>query len=141
MRSTCRGYHFPRALNNLGSFYQLDPTFKNTTESLKYFNKAIEAGYVKAMFNLGLCYSKGFLKTTDQDKAKKLFKRAAELGDHYSKLFYVDMLLNGDTSNCSEDELYEANKFCREMIAEEEERAEAYYFMGIMYEAGLGAPQ
>ena len=71
----------------------------------------------------------------------KLFKRAAELGDHYSKLFYVDMLLNGDTSNCSEDELYEANKFCREMIAEEEERAEAYYFMGIMYEAGLGAPQ
>lgn len=93
------------------------------------------------MFNLGLCYSKGFLETTDRDKAKKLFKRAAELGDHYSKLFYVDMLLNGDTSNCSEDELYEANKFCREMIAEEEERAEAYYFLGIMYEAGLGAPQ
>ena len=111
--------NFPRALNNLGSFYQLDPTYKNPTESLKYFNKAIEAGYVKAMFNLGVCYSKGFLKTTDQDKAKKLFKRAAELGDHYSKMFYVDMLLNGDTTNCSEDELYEANKFCREMIAEE----------------------
>jgi TPR repeat protein len=50
---------------------------------------------------LGLCYSKGFLKTTDRDKAKRLFKRAAELGDDYSKLFYVDMLLNGDTSNCT----------------------------------------
>lgn len=96
---------------------------------------------MKAMFNLGLCYSQGFLKSTDQNKAKELFRRAAQLGDFYSKLFYVDLLLNGDTSNCTEDDLVEANKFCREMIAEEEERAEAYYFLGVMYEGGLGAPQ
>lgn len=87
----------------MGSFYQLDAKYKNPDLSLKFFNKAIEAGYVKAMFNLGLCYSKGFLKTNDRDKAVNLFKRAAQLGDHYSKLFYVDMLLNGDTSNCTED--------------------------------------
>jgi TPR repeat protein len=53
------------------------------------------------MFNLALCYSQGFIGVSDPTKAKLLFKRAADLGDHYSKLFYVDLLLNGDTSLCS----------------------------------------
>ena len=133
--------NFPRGLNNLGSFYQLDPAFRSREKSLEHFDRAVEAGYVKAMFNLGLCHSQGFAGTPDPRKARQLFKRAADLGDHYSKLFYVDLLLNGDTAACSEDELYEAHRFCREMIAEEDDRAEAYYFLGIMYEAGLGAPQ
>ena len=92
-------------MNNLGSFYQLDPAYKNKDKSIDCFNKAVDAGYVKAMFNLALCYSQGFIGVSDPERAKKLFKRAADLGDHYSKLFYVDLLLNGDTSACSEDEL------------------------------------
>ena len=97
----------------MGSFYQLDPAYKNKEKSIECFNKAVDAGYVKAIFNLALCYSQGFVSTSDPNRARILFKRAADLGDHYSKLFYVDLLLNGDTSACSEDELYEAHKFCR----------------------------
>lgn len=93
------------------------------------------------MFNLALCYSQGFIGVSDPPRAKQLFKRAADLGDHYSKLFYVDILLNGDTSACSVDELEEANRFCREMIAEEDDRAQAYYFLGIMYQSGFGCAQ
>jgi TPR repeat protein len=33
--------NFPRGLNNLASFYQLDPQYKNPEKSLLYFKKAI----------------------------------------------------------------------------------------------------
>ena len=62
--------NFPRGLNNLGSFYQLDPTYKNKDKSIDCFNKAVDAGYVKAMFNLALCYSQGFIGISDPHRAK-----------------------------------------------------------------------
>lgn len=50
---------------------------------------------------------------------------------------YVELLLS-DIHSCSEDQLAEINRYCREIIAKDEENSEAYYFLGVMYEEGYG---
>lgn len=50
---------------------------------------------------------------------------------------YVEMMLN-DAASCTVDKLTDLNRFCREIIAKDEENAEAYYFLGIMCEEGYG---
>jgi hypothetical protein len=37
-----------------------------------------------------------------------------------------------DANTCTVDQLEELNRFCREIIAKDEENASAYYFLGIM---------
>ncbi len=50
---------------------------------------------------------------------------------------YVQMMLN-DVQRCSGDDLVQLNKYCREVVAKDEQNGEAYYFLGIMYEEGYG---
>lgn len=85
--------NFPRALNNLASFYYNDPKYKNQTKCLDYFQKAADAEYVKSLYNLGIIYLQGQMGVQDEQKAKRLIKRSAEKGDAQGKQNYVEMML------------------------------------------------
>jgi TPR repeat protein len=92
---------------------------------------------VKSLHNLGLIYYEGKLVKYNAEKSKNLIRRAAEKGDIEGRIMYVEMMLN-DASSCTVDQLADLNRFCREIIAKDEENAEAYYFLGIMLEEGYG---
>jgi uncharacterized protein len=86
---------------------------------------------------LGLIYYEGKLVKYDEIKSKNLIRRAAEKGDIEGRVMYIELMLS-DVHSCTEDQLAELNRYCREIIAKDEENAEAYYFLGVMYEEGYG---
>lgn len=43
-----------------------------------------------------------------------------------------------DAQKCGDDDFIEINKYCRELIAKDEELPEPYYFLGIIAENGYG---
>ena len=59
----------------------------------------------------------------DPEKSRGLVRRAAEKGDIEGRVLYVEMMLN-EVNRCSEDTLVELNKYCREIIAKEEDNPE-----------------
>lgn len=81
--------NFPRALNNLASFYFNNPKYKNESKCMDYFERAAEAEYVKSLYNLGIIYLQGEIGVQDEEKAKRLIKRSAEKGDIQGKQQYV----------------------------------------------------
>lgn len=81
--------NFPRALNNLASFYYNDPKYKDQAKCMEYFERAAEAEYVKSLYNLGIIYLQGEIGVNDQEKAKRLIKRSAEKGDIQGKQQYI----------------------------------------------------
>lgn len=52
-------HNFPRALNNLATFYWNNTKYKDQKKCLEYFERAAEAEYVKSLFNLGILYEEG----------------------------------------------------------------------------------
>jgi uncharacterized protein len=84
-----------------------------------------------------LIYYEGKLVKPNEEKAKNLIRRAAEKGDIEGRIMYTEMMLN-DASACTFDQLCELGRFCREILAKEDENSEAYYFLGIMLEEGYG---
>ena len=86
--------NFPRALNNLASFYYNDPKYKNENKRMDYFQRAAEAEYVKSLYNLGIIYLQGEMGVQDEEKAKSLIKRSAEKGDLQGKQQYIEMMLS-----------------------------------------------
>ena len=89
------------------------------------------------MHNLGLIYYEGKLVKHNETKAKDLIRRAAEKGDIEGRIMHIEMMLN-DANSCTYDQLVELNRFCREIIAKDDENSEGYYFLGIMLEEGYG---
>lgn len=91
---------FPRALNNFGKMLLQSrdcqfSTVKSSHEvkAVECFLKAHEQGYTKGTFNLGICYERGYYYARDIEKAKGMFKLAAEKGDADAKMFYGSYLL------------------------------------------------
>lgn len=64
-------------------------------EQAKWYLKAAEGGYVRAMYNISLCYSSGEGVTHNRQLARKWMKRAADHGhskaqfEHGLSLFSV----------------------------------------------------
>ena len=59
-------------------------------------------GYTKGTFNLGICYERGYFYPKNIEKAKMLFKIAADKGDVDAKMFYASYLLKDAVANGSE---------------------------------------
>lgn len=66
----------------------------------KWFLKAAEGGYVRAMYNASLCYSSGVGLSQSRRHARKWMRRAADRGhskaqfEHGLALFSVRHILN-----------------------------------------------
>ena len=111
--------HFPRAMNNLATFYFGNEKYRDERKCLRYLEDAAEAEYVKALHNLGVINYEGKLVPYNEEKAKNLIRRAAEKGDIEGRIMYTELLLN-DANSCTFDQLADLNKFCREIIAKDE---------------------
>ena len=81
--------NFPRALNNLATFYFSNEKHRSEKKCLRYLEEAAEAEYVKALHNLGLIYYEGKLVPHNEEKAKNLIRRAAEKGDIEGRIMYI----------------------------------------------------
>ena len=54
--------------------------YRDHEKSMEYYMKAVDMGSAKAMVEMGRRYYKGFLVPEDEEKARVLFKQAAQLG-------------------------------------------------------------
>jgi TPR repeat protein len=96
--------NFPRALNNLATFYFNSKSYNNPKKCLEYLERASEAEYVKSLHNLALIYIEGTMVNVDEVKGMNLLKRAAQKGDIEARILYVERMLN-EAAKCSEDDL------------------------------------
>jgi TPR repeat protein len=87
---------FPRAMNNLGNLLisqNIISTSASQTSNLqkgiKYLESAVACKYPKALINLGKCYLTGTGTEVNSEKARGLFRDAAQLGDSQGRLEYI----------------------------------------------------
>lgn len=45
---------------------------------------------------------------------------------------YIEMLLS-NVNNCSDDQLAQLARYCRQIIAKDEQNPDAHYFLGLMH--------
>ena len=140
--------NFPRALNNLGlllSSVSYNETIKgeNRSKAFRYFEKAASYGYVKALFNLAMCYEKGIGVSSDPIKALSIYKEAAYKGDLTSKLYYAYHSLRRASMDEEDFEgnLSESARFMLELTFVKPNLAEPYYYLGTLYENGFTVAQ
>lgn len=99
---------------------------------------AKELGYTKALTNLGIFYNRGIYVPKDAMIAKDLFKKASDKGD-LDATFYVAYYKLKEASLSENDENYfESANLLRYVVAKEPEHVDANYYLGYIYENGLG---
>ena len=66
------------------------------------------------------------------------FEQAAELGDLDGKYNFAYYLLKSASLQNKEEEYYRAANLFREVINDDSNYSDAHYYMGFMFENGLG---
>lgn len=75
---------------------------KDYEQAMNYFVKALDAGNVKAMSEIGFMYQYGYGVTKNKFEAVNWYKRGVELGDASAMNSLADCLLKGiGTKKCS----------------------------------------
>ena len=140
--------NFPRALNNLGlllSTLSIPERIKgeNQSKAFRYFEKSANYGYIKALFNMGMCYEKGIGCSPDLLKALSVYKEAAYKGDLSSKLFFAYHSLRRALLDEDEFEgnLSESARHMLEITFIKPNLPEPYYYLACLYENGLCVTQ
>ena len=54
---------------------------KDKKKAIELFKRASDLGYIKAMYNLGVCYAKGDGVTQDKKNAIEIWQRASDMGN------------------------------------------------------------
>lgn len=127
---------FPRALNNM-AILLLNEKKTNCEEAIKYFENAMNLGYIKAGFNLGLCYEQGKGVALNTEKAISLYKDAASKGDLNAKLFYSYHILKKALLKEDYSEILDSARFLIELTYIDYPNPEVYYYLGLLYENGI----
>ena len=114
-----------------------DPVMKATGE-VKFFvyRKAAEQGFVRAQYNLGICYHNGTGVVKDGVEAVKWFRKAADKGNAEAQFMLGNRYRDGN--DVAEDKV-EAVKWFRK--AAEQGLAQAQYNLGVCYHNGAGVVQ
>lgn len=130
-------------MNNLASFLlkgsQKD-FYENENSQLafKLYEESASLGNSKAITNLGICYLKGLGVDKDTINARKLFNKSALLREP-DGIFYKAYFLLKEASKTQNEELFfECATLLRETIALQKNHSDANYYMGFLYENGLG---
>lgn len=98
--------------------------------------------------HLGICYEKGRGTEKDLNKAMeykkfiqfnfRYYSMAAEKGDVESIFHLAYINLDQASRNDDYDKYFEAANQFRDVVIKDPENGEAYYYLGFMYEHGLG---
>ena len=105
-------------------------------ESISWFERAADAGSLRAIKNLAAAYSSGAGAPVDKERAAELYQKGADMGDIDSMCVLASMCRNGDgipVDKARAAELYRA--------AAELGDADAQYDLAFMLDAGEGVPQ
>ena len=92
----------------LGWIMACNETDEDDTESVSWYEKAMEKGAVSAINNLGWMYEKGQGVQQDYEKAMELYKQAADAGNNYAMNSLGRIYENG---YCGQVNLEEALKW------------------------------
>ena len=92
----------PEAINDLGLAYRRgqEGLAINLRKAAKLFKRAVEAGNVDAMVNLGHMYIEAEGVKQDNEKAMQLFKIASDRGDAVAQNNIGALLLHEDGKGC-----------------------------------------
>eukprot|EP00828_Plagiopyla_frontata_P042927 TRINITY_DN655_c0_g1_i4.p1 TRINITY_DN655_c0_g1~~TRINITY_DN655_c0_g1_i4.p1 ORF type:complete len:487 (-),score=106.05 TRINITY_DN655_c0_g1_i4:137-1597(-) len=136
----------PRALNNLGLIIIEEQKNSNVSQgmllkAIKYFEQAYYLGSAKAAFNLGMCYEKGWAVNQNFQKAKSYYREASDKGDIKGKLQLAHYLMKDANNDQEEDDYFQAYNILQEVIKQNANLAQAYYYLGFLYENGFGVTQ
>lgn len=140
----------PRAMDSLGVLllrldsipdYDQGRTNENH-QKLAYerFKAAQELGHKKSMTNLGIMYLHGLYVEKDLVNAKALFKLAAS-GDHpevEAKYYLAYFGLKEATMSQDEKRFEKVSDELRYVLALDPDHSDAHYYLGFLYENGLG---
>jgi len=65
-------------------------------EAFRWLTAASDKGASRAMFHLGVMYYRGLHVSSDPDRARRLFERAAEAGEFLAAVWLARILANGE---------------------------------------------
>ncbi|MDP3533339.1 MAG: tetratricopeptide repeat protein, partial [Alphaproteobacteria bacterium] len=126
----------PHSMHNVGCFLASN---NQVEEGLMWFLKASEAGFVNSMYLAADVLSQFFDGPISQIKTFNLMKTAAQLGHMKAIGKYVQMLKDGFAGH--EPNLEEAADLFLKVIksddAEQNDKAEAMYYYGLLLKEGL----
>ena len=114
-------------------------------EAVSYFRKAVDAGSVEAMFELGRCYTEAWGVDDDLDEAEKWYEKAAKLGHveaQYNLAYsYLKLRESYDYEDKEEEEKYlrQAVEWLRKAVAKD--HAQAIRELGECYYKGHGVKE
>ncbi|MBR5640374.1 MAG: sel1 repeat family protein [Muribaculaceae bacterium] len=74
----------PGGMNNIAAIYFNEGKYEN---AIPWLEMATKTEYVEALYNLAICYEKGYGVEKDIEKAKSLLQIAADKGDIYSAIY------------------------------------------------------
>jgi TPR repeat protein len=127
----------PKAMNILAILYSDGiGTAKNQELALNWFQKAAEAGYVKAWFNAGTMYREGLGTTQDFKKAFEYYCKGTELKATSSMFGKGYMLYKGFGCQQNYNQAFELFK-----VSSQYGNIASMYLLGICYRNGYGTPK
>lgn len=122
---------------NLGLCYETGKGVnKDLRKAMKYYQRAADQGHCQAMYNLALLYidSQNNQDDSHLNVAINLLERAAKLGFPQAQTYIGVIYAGGEPNNFSKAvEMFTA--------AAQQEDSEAFYYLGICFENGLGVDQ
>eukprot|EP00826_Nyctotherus_ovalis_P009913 TRINITY_DN12630_c0_g1_i3.p2 TRINITY_DN12630_c0_g1~~TRINITY_DN12630_c0_g1_i3.p2 ORF type:complete len:498 (-),score=160.38 TRINITY_DN12630_c0_g1_i3:113-1606(-) len=135
----------PLAINYLGLYYYRMAQRSEESLKQKYYEQAINLfkesrrlGCTRASNNLGMCYEQGTGVERDMAEALECYMEAATRG--YSQgMFNVGYVHLYRTKRSRLNEDYEkAAHWFRAAIVKDPELVDAYFYLGLLFEKGLG---
>jgi len=123
------------ALNYVGLYLYKEQKYKNAVE---LFKKSKDLGCTRGANNLGLCYEQGLGVEQDLEFAIKCYKESAEKKYPQAMFNLGYLFLRKAKTTESVEEFEECAYWLRAAISEDATMAEPYFYLGFLFEKGLG---
>ena len=125
----------PLAMNYLGLYYY---NSKNYLKAKELFAKSRALGCARGANNLGVCFEQGFGVEKDFEQAVQCYAEAADkkYAQGMHNLGYLFLRKAKETNSVEYFE--KAANWFRSAISEDQTLTDAYFYMGLLYEKGLG---
>ena len=111
------------------------------TEAVEMFKKSKELGCARSSNNLGLCYEQGLGVNQDLDQAIACYKESANKKYPQAMFNLGYLYLKKAKTSESIEEFDEAANWLRAAIEEDDKMAEPQFYLGFLFERGLGVSQ
>lgn len=126
-------------MNALGSLFYNE--LKEYSQAAEWFRNAASHGCPRALNNLGICYEFGNGIEVDMDLAFQQYKQSADKGYIPAKYNLACMYLVKARNSNLKEHYKEAAKLFMEVLAKDDSKIEAYFYLGQFFEQGLGVDQ